>query len=87
MFSKTKKQHKENLKVLFQTLWEKKLFAKPSKCQFYQKSLTFLGHIVSGEGINPDPEKLAAITNLNWPTNITSLQLFLGIVAFMRNLY
>ena len=57
VFSKTKSQHKEDLKAVFQTLWENQLFAKPSKCQFYQKSLTFLGTVISGEGIKPNPEK------------------------------
>ena len=61
VFSKTKSQHKENLKAVFQTLWENQLFAKLSKCQFYQKSLTFLGLVISGEGIKPNPEKIAAI--------------------------
>ena len=84
MFSKTKSQHKEDLRAVFKTLWENQLFAKPSNCQFYQKSLTFLGHLISGEGIKPNPEKIAAITNLNQPTNKTSLQSFLGIVAFVR---
>ena len=84
VFSKTKEDHEKDLIAVFQTLWENQLFAKPTKCQFYQKSLTFLGHVISGEGIKPDPEKINSITNLTCPTNITSLQLFLGIVAFVR---
>ena len=63
------------------------MFDKPNKCQYYQKILTFLGHKIKGEGGKPNPEKIAAITNLNKPTNITSLQSFLGIVAFVNNLY
>ena len=84
MFIKTKSQNKKDLEAVFQTLWENQLFAKPFKCQFYHKSLNFSRHVIIGEGIKPDPEKIAAIINSNQPTDITSLQSFLGIVAFVR---
>ena len=57
MVRKTKEKHKKELKAVFQTLLENQLFSKPTKCQFCQKSLTFLGHIISGEGVKAEPEK------------------------------
>ena len=59
-------------------------YAKPSKCQFYEKSLTFLGHFIGTNGIKPDLEKIKSIVELSCPTSIAGLQSFLGLVAFVR---
>ena len=59
-------EHLHNLRDVFDRLREAGLKLKPSKCTFGQKEVAFLGHIVSDQGIAPDPAKVAAITN--WPT-------------------
>ena len=84
VFSKSKAQHKVDLRNVLNILCDNQLYAKPSKCQFYEKSLTFLGHIISASGIKPNPEKIKAIVELPRPTNILGLQSFLGLVAFVR---
>ena len=53
------------------------------KCEFSQKSVKFLGHIIDADGIRPDPEKVEAITHYPAPTNITELQRFFGMVNFL----
>ena len=73
VFSKTKKEHKNHLHQLFDILRKNQLYAKPLKCKFYEKSLTFLGHIFSSEGIKPDPEKIKSISELDRPTDIAGL--------------
>ena len=45
--------------------------------------MTFLGHIVSAEGIKADPEKIKAITEMKTPENITELQRFLGMINYV----
>ena len=84
VFSKSKAQHKVDLRNVLNILRDNQLYAKPSKCQFYEKSLTFLGHIISASGIKPNPEKIKAIVELPRPTKLLGLQTFLGLVAFVR---
>ena len=57
MCSSSIKEHKIHLKIILQRLQEKQLYAKLSKCDFWQTQVGFLGHIVSREGISIDPEK------------------------------
>jgi len=53
------------------------------KCQFYQSSITFLGHVISREGISPDPKKTAAIQAMKAPSSITELRRFMGMMNQM----
>jgi len=61
VYSKSKEEHEENLRVTFQILRENQLYAKLKKCSFYQKRLLYLGHIVYEEGVTVDPTKIKAI--------------------------
>ncbi|KAL0170987.1 hypothetical protein M9458_035583, partial [Cirrhinus mrigala] len=60
------------------------LYAKAEKCEFHQTSTTFLGYVVSPEGVAMDDRKVQAV--LNWPrtTNIKELQRFLEFANFYR---
>ena len=53
IFSPDNKTHLEHLKVVFQRLREADLKLKASKCNFFKKHIQYLGHLVSGEGIEP----------------------------------
>ena len=53
----------QHLKIVLQTLREKKLYAKLSKCDIWLKEVSFLGYIVSAEGIRVDPTKIEALVN------------------------
>ena len=44
---------------------------KPTKCHLFQRNVKFLGHVVSGKGIECDPDKIAAIATWPTPTNIS----------------
>ena len=63
VFSKSKAQHKLDLRNVLNILRDNQLYAKPSKCQFYEKSLTFLGHIISASGIKPTLKRLKQLWN------------------------
>ena len=67
MYSKDTKEHEHHLKIVLQILRVKKLFAKLSKCAFWIKEVSFLGHIVSTEGIRVDPAKIEAIVSWKPP--------------------
>ena len=72
------------MKIVLQTLREKKLYAKLSKCAFWLKEVSFLGHIVSVEGIRVDPAKIEAVVNWKPPRSVTEVRSFLGLVGYYR---
>ena len=55
IYSGNGEEHAEHLRIVLQTLWEHRLYAKLSKCQLWLDSVTFLRHIVSAEGVSMDP--------------------------------
>ncbi|KAA3488295.1 ty3-gypsy sub-class retrotransposonable element polyprotein [Gossypium australe] len=57
VYSKIEEEHDSHLRVVLQMLREKQLYAKFSKCEFWLRDVTFLGHVVSAEGIRVDPRK------------------------------
>ena len=63
VYSKDAQEHEQHLKIVLQTLREKKLYAKFNKCDFWLKEVSFLGHIVSAKGIRVDPTKIEAVVN------------------------
>ena len=57
VFSKTPEEHIERLRGMFEKLAIAGLRLKPSKCKFFKSRVTYLGHIVSKDGIETDPKK------------------------------
>ena len=58
VYSKSKKEHEEHLRIVLKMLREKKLYAKFSKCEFWLDAVSFLGHVVSKDGVMLDPSKI-----------------------------
>ena len=67
VFSPDMESHLEHLSILFERLWSTDLKLKEVKCNFLKKHIQYLGHIVSGEGITPLPEKLDSIQKMLSP--------------------
>src|SRR5262249_51971146 len=65
VYSKSQKEHEEHLAIVLQVLRENQLYAKLSKCEFWLDKVCFLGHVISKEGIQVDPQKVEAVSN--WP--------------------
>ena len=63
----SEQEHEQHLRIVLQTLREKQLYAKLSKCGFWLKEVSFLGHIVYAEGIRVDPAKVEAIVHWKLP--------------------
>ena len=61
VYSKTWKSHLAHLQLVFEILRDNQLFLKQSKCSFGHSKVEYLGHIVSKEGVAPDPGKIEAI--------------------------
>ena len=63
VFSKTEEEHAEHLWLVLQKLREHKLYARRSKCEFWLKEVSFLGHVVSNGGIVVHPSKVRDVLN------------------------
>ena len=84
VYSRDEQEHEQHLKIVLQTLREKKLYAKLSKCDFWLKEVSFLGHIVSVEGIRVDPTKIEVVINWKPPRSVTKVRSFLGLVGYYK---
>ena len=67
-----------------QKLREHKLYAKRSKCEFWLKEVSFLGHVVSNGGIAVDPGKVQDVLNWKPPTTVSEIRSFLGLAGYYR---
>ena len=63
VYSRSRSEHEQHLRIVLQTLRDQQLYAKFSKCEFWLASVDFLGHVVSKDGIRIDPTKIEAICN------------------------
>ncbi|KAA3466696.1 DNA/RNA polymerases superfamily protein [Gossypium australe] len=84
VYSRTEEDHDSHLRVVLQILKEKQLYAKFSKCEFWLKEVTFLGHVVSAEGIRVDPRKVKAVLDWKPPKLVLEIQSFLGFAGYYR---
>jgi hypothetical protein len=84
VYSKSEVEHAEHLKVVLQTLKDKKLYAKLSKCEFWLKEVSFLGHVISSNGIAVDPSKVSAVLQWEAPKSVTEIRSFLGLAGYYR---
>ncbi|KAA0056645.1 ty3-gypsy retrotransposon protein [Cucumis melo var. makuwa] len=75
---------KDFLDSFLRTLRSNKLYAKFSKCEFWLKKVTFLGHVVSSEGVPVNPAKIEVVTN--WPrsSTVSKIHSFLGLAGYYR---
>ena len=82
VYSGSSKEHSEHLRIVLQTLRERQLYAKLSKCQFWLDRVAFLGHVISVEGVSVDPQKIEAVVNWKPPKNVSEVRSFLGLTGY-----
>ncbi|KAL4037574.1 hypothetical protein IC575_001171 [Cucumis melo] len=76
IYSKTEAEHEKHLRIVLQTLRDNKLYAKFSKCEFWLKQMSFLGHVVSKAGVSVDPAKIEAVTDWTRPSTVSEVRSF-----------
>lgn len=84
IFSTSLQEHLENLSKILETLREYNLKIQIDKCEFLQKEVAFLGHIVTPEGVKPNPAKIKVIREWPLPKNEKELRGFLGVLGYYR---
>lgn len=83
VFGSSELEHDKNLEEVLAILKEYNVLLNGEKCIFKTEKLVFLGHVLSTEGINPDPEKINTIINFRPPSSKEELRSFLGMVTYV----
>lgn len=84
IFSKSLSEHIDHIRVIFKKLRDVNLKIQPDKSEFLCKEVAFLGHIITPEGIKPNPLKIEAIQRYPMPKNQKEIKAFLGLVGYYR---
>ena len=84
IYGKDLQEHNERLTSTLKAIQQAGLTLNREKCQFNKSSLSFLGYIVSSQGISPDPQKTRAITDMKPPTTVTQMKRFFGMITQMN---
>ncbi|KAK2427510.1 hypothetical protein QL285_026084 [Trifolium repens] len=84
VYSKNEEEHLEHLRLVLQVLREKRLYANPSKCDFWLEEVNFLGHVISKEGIAVDPAKIDTVLSWKQPQTVTDVRSFVGLAGYYR---
>ena len=84
VYSGNLEEHSEHLRIVLQTLRERQLYGKLIKCQFWLDKVTFLGHVISAEGVSVDPQKIEAVVSWKPPKNVLEVRSFLSLAGYYR---
>ena len=71
-------------RLVFDRLRRAGLKLKAKKCKLFQKTVKFLGHVVSKEGVQCDPEKVECVQNWKIPECVTEIRSFLGLASYYK---
>ena len=75
--------HLQSLRSVFEKLRSANLKLNISKCKFAQPSVIYLGHLISGEGIKPDPSKVSSLLQTRPPRSFKELATFCGFANYL----
>ena len=84
VYSTDAEKHFQHLDKVFARLRAADLKLRKEKCAFFTKALHYLGHTLSGEGIQPLSDKIEAIENMPSPTSVTEIRQVLGLAGYYR---
>ncbi|KAJ9561679.1 LOW QUALITY PROTEIN: hypothetical protein OSB04_006839 [Centaurea solstitialis] len=84
IYSRSKEDHEQHLRLILELLKAEQLYAKFSKCEFWIREVHFLGHVVNKEGIHVDPAKVEAVKKWEAPKTPTEIRQFLGLAGYYR---
>ncbi|WVZ97495.1 hypothetical protein U9M48_043024 [Paspalum notatum var. saurae] len=84
VYSKNEEEHEEHLRTVLTRLREHQLYAKFSKCAFWLREVSFLGHILSEKGVAVDLSKVEDVLNWKQPETVMEIRSFLGLAGYYR---
>ena len=80
--SASEEEHKDHLRQVFQRLKEAGLTLKGKKCHIGKTQVSYLGHVFSGTGMVPDPQKVQAVKDCPTATSVTDVRQFLSLASY-----
>nr|GEW15858.1 Ty3/gypsy retrotransposon protein [Tanacetum cinerariifolium] len=84
VYSPTRELHMQHLESVLETLASNHYYAKRSKCVFAEERVQYLGHVISGDGVSVDNDKIRAIFEWQTPNSVSKLHGFLGLTGYYR---
>ena len=84
VYAKTLTKHNEKCRKVFDRLRKAKLSLQPDTCKFLKREVVYLGHIISKDGVKPNPEKVKAVREFPRPRNLKNIRQFLGLTGYYR---
>ena len=84
IFGKDFDEHISRLKSVLERITLSGLKLRPDKCHLFKEEVTFLGHVVSKNGILPNPDNVTKLVNWGTPQNVTEVRAFLGLANYYR---
>ena len=84
VFSKSVEEHLAHLEEIFRRLKEANLKLNPKKCCFAKQKVEYLGHVVTPDGVQPNPEKVRVVQDFPVPKNSKQLRTFMGLANYYR---
>ena len=87
VYGKTFEVHLHNLREALQRLSDSQLKLSPEKCSFFTNRTTFLGHLITENGLSVDPEKVKTVQEWQTPTNVTEVRSFVGLCSYLRKFF
>ncbi|CAF2846048.1 unnamed protein product, partial [Rotaria sp. Silwood2] len=85
IYSKSMEEHLHHLEQVLSLLHHANFHLNPTKCEFVQRQIKFLGHMVNEQGITPCPEKVSAINDIPVPNNIKAATSFIKMAEYYRS--
>lgn len=84
IYSTSLQEHIDRLKLVFDRLRSSNFKVQMDKTEFLQKTVQFLGHVITPDGVKPNPDKITAIKNFPIPKTQTEIKSFLGLLGYYR---
>lgn len=84
LYASSLQEHKIKFNKLAERLRKANLKLQPDKCEFLRKEVGYLGHVISDEGVKPDPSKLHAVKEFPRPVHAKNIKQFLGLAGYYR---
>jgi hypothetical protein len=84
VYSQSVEEHGQHLRIVLGKLQDNQLYAKFSKCEFWLQKVSFLGHILTAEGVAVDPEKVTTVANWKRLASVTEIWSFLRLAGYYR---
>jgi hypothetical protein len=84
IFSTSLQEHTSNLRLVFEKLHKCRFKIQLDKSEFLRKEVEFLGHVITPDGIKPNPKKIEAIKKFPIPKTVKDIKSFLGLLGYYR---